>query len=172
MVTKKIMPGFTPNIGNLRRVETIERIWSLGMNQKELAARLDLTQKHLSNIINGNAPITYDTALKLESVIGPSAQFWMNLETNYQLSKARLEEQEKLDLDLEILKAIPYNEMSKLEWVKVTRNRTEKVLNCRDFFGVAELSKIKKSYAVAFRQHEQVKARSDVGVLAWLDRQS
>lgn len=65
----------------------------MGMNQKELAARLDITPKHLSNIINGNAPITYDTALKLERVIGPSAEFWMNLETNYQLTKARLEEQ-------------------------------------------------------------------------------
>lgn len=39
----------------------------LGMNQKELATRLDITQKHLSNIINSNAPITYDTALKLEN---------------------------------------------------------------------------------------------------------
>jgi len=141
MVNKKDNARFTPNIA-IAPGETIrENMVFLGMNQKELAARLDMTQKHLSNIINGNAPITYDTALKLESVIGPSAQFWMNLETNYQLSKARLEEQEKLDLDLEILKEIPYNEMSKLEWVKVTRNRTEKVLNCRDFLGVPSCPK-------------------------------
>ncbi len=149
--------------------ETIkENMQFLGMKQKELAARLDITTKHLSNIISGNAPITYDTALKLESVIGPSAQFWMNLETNYQLNKARIEKQVELDIDLEILKGIPYKEMSEFGWVKETEDRTEKVFNCRNFFGVAELSSIKTSYDVAFRTHKQSKKISDFGVLAWL----
>ena len=83
MVNKKDNNDFMPTVA-IPPGETIrENMEFLGMNQKELAARLDITQKHLSNIINGNAPITYDTALKLELVIGPSAQFWMNLETNY-----------------------------------------------------------------------------------------
>lgn len=168
MVNKKDNTQFVPSVA-IPPGETIrENMIFLGMNQKELAARLDITPKHLSNIINGNAPITYDTALKLESVIGPSAQFWMNMETNYQLNKARLEEQEKLELDLEILSKIPYKEMSDFGWVEATRNRIERVFNCRVFFGVAELSSIKNSYAVAFRTHKQVKKVSDFGVLAWL----
>jgi len=57
-----------------------------------LAARLGITTKHLSNILNGLDPITHDTALKLESVIGPSTEFWMELESNYQLNKIRLDE--------------------------------------------------------------------------------
>lgn len=66
--------------------ETIrENMEFLGMDQEELAARLGITPKHLSNILNANAPITYETALKLETAIGPGALFWMNLETNYQL---------------------------------------------------------------------------------------
>ena len=80
MPTVAIPPGSTVR----------ENMEFLGMNQVELATRLDITQKHLSNVLNGNAPITYDTAIKLESVIGPSAEFWMNLESNYQLNKARL----------------------------------------------------------------------------------
>ena len=43
-------------------------------------------------------------ALKLETVLGPKAQFWMNLETNYQLTKVRLEREADLEADLEILK--------------------------------------------------------------------
>lgn len=168
MVNKKDNNNFMPTVAILPGETIRENMEFLGMNQKELAARLDITPKHLSNIINGNAPITYDTALKLESVIGPSAQFWMNLETNYQLNKTRLEKQAKLDIDLEILKEIPYNEMSKLGWVKDTNDRTERVFNCRGFFGVAELSSIKPSYAVAFRTHKQVREISDFGVLAWL----
>ncbi len=168
MVNKKDNNGFMPTVA-IPPGETIrENMEFLGMNQKELAARLDITPKHLSNIINGNAPITYDTALKLESVIGTDAQFWMNLETNYQLNKARIEEQKKLDLDLQILKEIPYKEMSDFGWVKSTPDRVERVFNSRNFFGVAELSSIKPSYAVAFRTHKQVREISDFGVLAWL----
>ena len=149
--------------------ETIrENMEFLGMNQKELSARLDISQKHLSNIINGYAPITYDTALKLESVIGPSAGFWMNLESNYQLNKARLEKKGKLDDDLEVLKGIPYRDMSQLGWVEETNDRKMRVLNCRSFFGVAELGSVQPSYKVAFRKHKELREISDLGVLAWL----
>ncbi|HHV17166.1 MAG TPA: HigA family addiction module antidote protein [Gelria sp.] len=168
MVNKKNNTQFMPTVAIPPGGTIRENMEFLGMNQKELAARLDITPKHLSNILNGNAPITYDTALKLESVIGPGAQFWMNLETNYQLNKTRLEEQKKIDLDLEILKQIPYKEMSKFGWVKETADRTERVFNCRGYFGVAELSSIKTSYAVAFRTHKQIREISDLGVLAWL----
>jgi len=67
--------------------ETIrENMVYLNMNQEELAVRLGISAKHLSDVLNGIAPITHDTALKLESVIGPSAEFWMELETNYQMN--------------------------------------------------------------------------------------
>ncbi len=92
---------------------------------------MDITPKHLSNILNGNAPITYDTALKLEVVIGPSAQFWMNLETNYQLDKARLEEQDKMEEDLSLLKEIPYKEMSEIGWVAETTDRVGHINNIK-----------------------------------------
>lgn len=168
MVNRKENSEFRPTVA-IPPGETIrENMEFLGMNQKELAARLDITPKHLSNILNGNAPITYDTALKLESVIGSSAQFWMNLETNFQLNKARLVEQERLGADLEILKDIPYKEMSEFGWVKETTNRTERVFNCRSFFGVAELSSIKRSYDVAYKKHKRLKNISDFGILAWL----
>lgn len=168
MVNKKDNNDFMPTIA-IAPGETIrENMKYLGMNQKELAARLDITEKHVSNIINGNSPITYETALKLESVIGPSAQFWMNLESNYQLTKARLEEQKKMEEDLEILKEIPYKEMSDFNWVEKTGVRKERVLNCRRFFGVAELNTIEFSYSVAFRKQNQTSQISDLGTLAWL----
>jgi len=70
--------------------ETIrENMVFLGMNQEELAVRLRISAKHLSNILNGITLITYDTALKLESVIGPRAEFWMELESNYQINKIK-----------------------------------------------------------------------------------
>jgi HTH-type transcriptional regulator/antitoxin HigA len=160
----KFMPTVAIPPGNTIR----ENMEFLGMNQIELATRLDITQKHLSNILNGNAPITYDTAIKLESVIGPSAEFWMNLESNYQLNKARLKKKEELEADLRVLKEIPYKDMSGFGWVKETSDRTERVYNCREFFGVAELSSIKPTYGVLFRKQKHIKEISDLGVLAWI----
>ncbi|MFH5834824.1 HigA family addiction module antitoxin [Proteiniclasticum sp. C24MP] len=149
--------------------ETIrENMEYLGMTQKELALRIQITEKHLSNILNGTSPITYDTALKLETVIGPRAEFWMKLEANYQLNKSRLEEEETLKEDLIVLKNIPYKDMAAHGWVSPERDRTKRVKNCRTFFGVSSLHSIKESHAVAFRTHTSSNPISDYGILAWL----
>lgn len=168
MVNKKDNVDFMPEIA-IPPGETIrENMEFLGMNQEELATRLGITTKHLSNILNANATITYETALKLETVIGPSAQFWMKLETNYQLNKARLEKQKELNGDLEILKEIPYKKMSELGWLEDTADKIKKVLNCREFFGVANLSLIQTSYNAMFRKQKHKNEISDLGILAWL----
>lgn len=151
--------------------ETIrENIKYLGMCQKELAVRLDVTEKHLSHILNGISPITYDTALKLEVVIGPSADFWMQLEANYRLNKARLEKENEIEIDLQVLEQIPYEIMADYDWVIKETNKTARVLNCREYFAVSKLSQIKPAYDVLFRQHKELKNISEYGVLAWLRR--
>ena len=168
MENKKDSNEFMPVIA-IPPGETIrENMEYLGMNQEELSARLGITPKHLSNIFNGNAPITYETALRLETVIGPSAEFWMELETQYQLDKSRVEKESELSMDLDIVKEIPYNKMSKFGWVAETTNKNEKVTNCREFFGVANLSLIKTSYNVMFRKQKLKNEISDLSVLAWL----
>lgn len=151
--------------------ETIkDYLEALDMTQNELATRLGITVKHLNNIINGNAPITYETAIKLERVIGPSANFWINLENNYQLDKARLDEVEKFKQDHEVLKCIPYNDLCKLGWLDATRDKNERVKNCREYYKVASLGLIQNSYSVAFRLSKVKNGISDLGVLAWLKK--
>ena len=168
MVSKKNETSFMPTQA-IPPGETIkENMDFLGMSQKELALRLDMTPKHLCNILNGKAPITYETALKLESVIGPSAKFWINLENNYQLNKTRLEKQKELESDLEILKEIPYKKMSDYRWIEYVEDRIERVKKLREYFGVANLSLIKPSYDVMFRRQKHTKNISDLSVLSWL----
>ena len=90
MVNKKDNEIFEPTVA-IPPGETIkENMAFLGMNQEELAARLDISSKQLCKIIKGTAPITNNTALQLENVFGPKADFWLNLEANYQLNKKRL----------------------------------------------------------------------------------
>jgi HTH-type transcriptional regulator/antitoxin HigA len=168
MVNKKDKAQFMPAVA-IPPGETIrENMRYLGMNQKELALRLGITTKHLSNVINGKDTITYETALKLETVLGPKAQFWMNLETNYQLTKTRLKREVDMEADLEILKRMPYKHMSDFGWIPATGNRRERVNNLKEFFGVASLKAVPETVNALFRKHKQIKEISDFGVMAWL----
>ena len=61
------------------------------MTQKALAQKMGRPLQVVNEIILGKKSITAPTALDLEKALGVSAVFWMNLETGYQLTKARLE---------------------------------------------------------------------------------
>ncbi len=56
-----------------------EHDWS----QVELARRTGYTAKHISLLIDGKAPISEDTALRLERVLGGKAGFWLKREALY-----------------------------------------------------------------------------------------
>ena len=68
-----------------------------GMTQADLAARIGLSTKHVNQIIHGAAPITPETALKLEHVLGSSARFWLGRESNYREALARASERKLLE---------------------------------------------------------------------------
>lgn len=61
--------------------DTIDEI---GMSQAELAERLGTSIPKLNELIKGKAPVTKDTATKLEYVLGIPTGFWLNLERRYQ----------------------------------------------------------------------------------------
>ena len=61
------------------------------MTQKTLALKMRRPLQMVNEIVHGKKSITAPTALDLERVLGISAVFWMNLETGYQLAKAKRE---------------------------------------------------------------------------------
>ncbi len=66
-----------------------EEIEARGLSQKELARRMGRPPNAINEIINGKKAITAETALQLEAVMPElPARFWLNLETDYQLTKA------------------------------------------------------------------------------------
>ncbi len=56
-----------------------------GWAQADLAGMLARDANEISLILAGQAEITPDTAKRLGEVFGTSAQFWLNLESSYQL---------------------------------------------------------------------------------------
>lgn len=64
-----------------------EREWT----QLDLANRLGYSKKHVNQLICGKAPITAETATKLESVLGSSVSFWLRREAQYRAKLAQKE---------------------------------------------------------------------------------
>jgi HTH-type transcriptional regulator/antitoxin HigA len=95
----------------------LEVLESLNMTQKELADRISMSIKTINEIIKGKAPITPETALKLEIVLDTPASFWINLEANYQESLARIKAAQEIQNDYPLLDSIPYVDMARNNWV-------------------------------------------------------
>ena len=73
-----------------------EEIAARGLSQKELARRMGRPVNAINEIVNGKKAITAATALQLESVMPDiPARFWLNLETDYQLTKALIKRRQQ-----------------------------------------------------------------------------
>ena len=72
-----------------------EELEARGMTQKELAMQMKRPPQVVNEIIRAKKAITPETALDLERVFGVSAQFWLNLEADYQLTLARNRQRER-----------------------------------------------------------------------------
>ncbi|NQS99406.1 MAG: ImmA/IrrE family metallo-endopeptidase [candidate division Zixibacteria bacterium] len=117
--------------------ETIKRIIiARNITQNELATRMGRPKQEISYLINGKRTITLETAKQLEYVLGIKASFWLNIERDYQETKARLEEEERLSQQVEKVKNFPYPEMVRLGLVGATRKSLEKAENLLKFFEV------------------------------------
>jgi addiction module HigA family antidote len=62
-----------------------EELKELGMSAAELARKLDVPTNRITGILNGRRAITGDTALRLAHFFGTSAEFWLNLQSLYEL---------------------------------------------------------------------------------------
>ncbi len=57
----------------------------LGISQYRLAKDIGVPPRRINEIVKGRRAITADSALRLSRYFGLSAQFWMNLQTRYEL---------------------------------------------------------------------------------------
>lgn len=81
------MADFTPvHPGEVLREDFLK---PLGLSQYALAKALDVPQIRISEIVNAKRAITPDTALRLARYFGTSAEFWLGMQTTFDLETAR-----------------------------------------------------------------------------------
>ncbi|NCC05429.1 MAG: ImmA/IrrE family metallo-endopeptidase [Deltaproteobacteria bacterium] len=145
-----------------------------GWSKNDFADRLQKTNKFVSDLLAGRAPISPETAFDLERIFGVDAAFWVNLEQNYRIHLLR----QKNTAELETLGAwvaqFPIRQMVKLRWIekfKAVASQAEELLK---FFGVSSLEAWndlweKDRIAVALRSSRKF-TTNPPSLAAWLRR--
>ncbi len=147
-----------------------ETLDALGLTQKGLSDRTGLTTKTINEIIKGKAPITAETALMFEKVLGAPARFWNSLERNYREDIARSAESEKLRGKVNWLKRFPLSELIERGYIKPERDKIRSLEQLLTFFGVAspdEWETVWNQTAAEFRKSHAHESRTEA-VASWL----
>jgi antitoxin HigA-1 len=72
--------------GEILRKEFME---PLGISQNKLARDIDVPVTRISDIVHGRRGISADSALRLAVYFGTTPEFWLNLQTRYDLKISR-----------------------------------------------------------------------------------
>lgn len=165
-VTNQYLPDYLVTPGEVLQ----DYLEACGMSQAELSDRTGMAKKTINEIVKGKAPLSTDTALKLERALGRPAHFWSNLERQYQEDFTRLAEKARLEFYLDWLKKIPVNAMAKLGWLNNPKDKLQLLEEVLCFFGIASPEQwevIWRDYQVDYRQTQRFTTVAE-SVSAWL----
>ena len=77
---EKYLPPIHP--GEILRIEFLD---PLGVSQNRLAREIGVPPRRINQIVHGKRSITADPAIRLSRFFGTTAQFWLNLQSRYEL---------------------------------------------------------------------------------------
>ncbi len=81
-----------------------EFLGPMGISQYRLAKDISVPPRRINEIVHGKRSITADTALRLGRFFGMSPQFWLNLQTRYDLEVTEDLLEDRLDEEVHTLK--------------------------------------------------------------------
>ena len=142
------------------------------IKQKELAIRTNVSEKHVSTIINGSKDISVSFAKKLEYALGIDAEIWIRLQAQYDQEMQEAEEYNNISEDeinlLKPLKEITDYAISE-GIITENKNKVNLVLGLRSALHVSNLTIIPQiPYYAAYRAQVSKNVNVDEYVLyAW-----
>ncbi len=147
-----------------------DEIESRGWTQVDFAKILNRPAVVVNQIISGKRSITPDTAKALSAALGTSAEMWLNLESAYQLWKAKTPSTEDVSRRAQIYSLAPVSEMIRRNWITPSDNIDVLESQIKTFFSVSTLEDIQQiELKYAARKSSQYGVSSTAEV-AWLFR--
>lgn len=147
--------------------ETLE---ARGIKKRDFADRCGRTPKMISEILSGKAPITPETALQFERVLGVSARLWSNLESTYRLRLAEREEAGELRKHSKTSALFPTKDLLKLGYIQRTDDSADILGQLLKFFGVGKIESLESCIEAqkAYYRGSQSFQSNQYSVAAWL----
>lgn len=144
-----------------------EELEARGWSQQELADILNRPPRLISELISGKRAITPETARGLSEAFGTSGEYWLNLESQYQLSKVKVVN-DHVTRKAHLYSKFPVREMLRRGWVRASENLDVLEQRFCEFFAIASLSDEPSLIHAAKKTH--VDADATPLQLAWLFR--
>ena len=82
-------PSLTVHVGGWLKAEIVE---PASISVKDLADHFGVSRQALSTLLNGNAGLSADMAIRFEKAFGVKADTLLRMQTSYELAQARLHE--------------------------------------------------------------------------------
>lgn len=164
------MNEFTPDYAVHPGTYLDDVLESREISKSDFAQRCELSPKTVSQITNGHSTFSSEVALQFETVLGISADIWMNLVASYQLHQAREEEESRLRSWAEWADQFPLADMRKHGIIGRKDSRYEWVRRILSFFGVSSPEAWEQVYgrqAAAYRKSQSLEA-SRFALATWL----
>jgi addiction module HigA family antidote len=79
----------------------------LGLSARALADKLKVPHNRISSILAGTRSVSADTSLRLGRFFGMSEDFWLRLQTTYDIKKAKAKAGSKITADILPLRTVP-----------------------------------------------------------------
>lgn len=166
----KIKYSFDPDYAVAPGATLKETLDAMGMSQADLCVRTGLAEKTVSQIVNGVAPVTLDTADKFELALGIPARLWNKRELSYREALARNEAARRLEGEAAWLNEIPVNELIRRNYVDPSGGKAALVRQVLRFFGVSSVEAWRATWMAPSAQYRggKVQTRHPAKVATWL----
>lgn len=134
--------------GEFLRDELEERGWS----QAELADILGRPPRLVSEIIQGKRGVTPETAKGLAAALGTSPEYWLNLESSYQLWRSGGDGDDSVARRARLYSLAPVKEMLRRGWIEASDNIEVLEQRILEFFEVDSLDEVQAVVPLAARK--------------------
>jgi HTH-type transcriptional regulator/antitoxin HigA len=145
-----------------------EELEFYGWEQKDLAEILDVSEKHVSKLLNNKVPISFDVSCRLSGAFKQSAQFWLNLDTQYRLQLEDCVARQATAARALIYRYMPVRDMRKKGWLP--KSQDELAPAVKEFWGREELGFdfMEDQAAACFRKNRTQNQFNPYFALTWL----
>lgn len=149
--------------------ETVRQLAAIkNLRSDDLAQAVGLRPEDLSQLFNGELPITAARAKELAGIVGASVRFWLAREAQYRRDLQALQDDSR-----QWVSSLPFADMARYGWLKAATSTAEKLRHALEFFDVSTVDEWRDTWLsdraglTAYRTSPVFTAQS-AAVAAWL----